>query len=140
MADADLKVDGHRVKMFEDGGRNCFYDVPVDDVISHHYERYLPILNEHFSDFDFAGLVTWHKGKNAADCIPTVHTTGDVVSGYFGAAAPSLTRSLMLAVEQNRVSAGLDGFTTVSEATHWSGIVYGSNPELILRFPVLSSI
>ena len=136
LVDAGFEVDGHPVLMLEDSAGNSLYYVRINDVLSHDYAKYLPILNERFSNFDFAGLVNWHEGKNAPDAILTVHTTGDVVSGHFGASAPALTRSLMLAIEENRKLAGLEGFTTISEATHWSGVVYGGSPELIPRFPV----
>jgi D-tyrosyl-tRNA(Tyr) deacylase len=131
-----IEVDGQAVLAFEDDSSNKFYYVPLDDVLSHDYSRYLPILNEKFSDFDFAGVVNWHEGKNAPDAILTVHTTGDVLTGDFGLADPVLTRTLVLAIDEHRKAAGLEGFTTTTEATHWSGVVYGGSPALITRYNV----
>ena len=134
--ETDIEVDGQTVLAFEDDANNKFYYARMNDVLSHDYARYLPVLNERFGDFDFAGVVNWHEGKNAPDAILTVHTTGDVLTGQFGPANPVLTRTLMLAIEDNRKAIGLEGFTTVTEATHWSGVVYGGSPELIPQYRV----
>jgi len=80
--------------------------------------------------------VNWHAGKNAPDAILTVHTTGDVISGIFGLADPIATRNLVLALEDNRRAAGLETFTTMTEATHWSGVPYGGSPAWIPQYPV----
>lgn len=128
-------VDGYPVKFLEDSN-NAFFFVRTTDVISHDYLKYLSVMNEWFGDFDFAGVVNWHEGKNAPDRILTVHTTGDVVSGHFGLANPLYTRNLLIALEDHRERLGLDTFSVSTEATHWSGIVYGGNPELITRYAV----
>jgi D-aminoacyl-tRNA deacylase len=131
-----LTVDGYPVRYFEDVQGHQYVYVRTSDVVSHDYPRYLPVLNEYFAEFDFAGVINWHAGQNAPDRILTVHTTGDVVSGHFGAAHPVYTRNLMLSLEANRRGLELDDFTVTTEATHWSGIVYGGNPELIPCYPV----
>jgi D-tyrosyl-tRNA(Tyr) deacylase len=130
-----LEVDGYPVLYYEQDG--CLFTyVRTTDVISHNYEAYLPVMNGQFADFDFGAVVNWHEGQNAPDHVLTVHTTGDVVSGNFAPANPLYTRQLMLSLERNRRALGLDYFRTVTEATHWSGIVYGGGPELIPRYPV----
>jgi D-tyrosyl-tRNA(Tyr) deacylase len=132
----DLTIDGQPVLRSTDGAGHAFYYVRLDEVLSVNYPRYLPVLEKHLSGFDFAGIINWHEGRNAPDAILTAHTTGDMVSGYFGPADPRCTRNLLLAMEENRQRYGLDAFVTTSEATHWSGIVYGGAPELILQYPV----
>ena len=79
-----LKVDDRPVLMAKDDKGNEYVLVRTAEVVSHNYSRYLPIMNDHFGDSDFAGIVNWHEGRNAPDKILTVHTTGDVVSGHFG--------------------------------------------------------
>lgn len=132
-----LDVDGHRVLRTTDEAGAEYHFVSIDKVLSHDYPRYLPMLEEHFTDFDIAGLVTWHGGKNAPRGILTAHTTGDVASGNFGPADPARMRALLAAIERNRATAGLEGFRVLPEATHWSGAVYdGGSPSLIPRYPV----
>jgi len=136
LKESSITVDSRPVLLLEDHRKNSFFYVQTDDVLSHDYARYMPVLNEYFDDFDFAGVVNWHEGKNAPDSILTVHTTGDVVSGYYGLSEPVCTRNLMLAVDDNRQTLGLDSFTTISEGTHWSGIPYGGKAELIPQYHV----
>jgi len=131
-----VSVDGYPALSHERGDGHLFTYIRTSDVISHNYEAYLPIMNEHFADFDFGAVVNWHEGQNAPDRVLTVHTTGDVVSGNFGPANPLYMRQLMLSIERNRRALRLDDFSTVTEATHWSGIVYDGAPELIPRYPV----
>ena len=133
--EAGFTIDRDPVLVAEAGG-DSFYYVRTDVVLSHDFKRYLPALNEHFSDFDFAGLVNWHGGKNAPDEIFTVHSTGDVGSGNYGPVHPVYMRNLLLALDANRKAAGLDSFRTITEATHWSGIPYGGQPEVIPLYGV----
>ena len=135
--ETDILVDGNRVLKEVDQKGNSFYYVPTNKVVSHDYIHYLPIMKQHFSDFDLAGIVTWHEGQNAPDRILTVHTTGDVDSGNFGPASPGYMRNLLLALDRNRIKAGLEDFSVTTEATHWSGMVYGGGtPDMIPQFPV----
>jgi D-tyrosyl-tRNA(Tyr) deacylase len=130
------EVDGMPVLAHRDAdGRELVY-VRTADVLSHDYPRYLPVLDRHFLGFDLALVVNWHEGANAPDGLFMAHTTGDVASGHYGAADPVLTTSVLRAIEHTRAEAGLDRYRTVTEATHWSGIVYGHAPELLARYPV----
>jgi threonyl-tRNA synthetase len=136
LKETSVVVDEHAVLRLLDSAGNEFHYVRTKQYLSEHYPDYLPLLNEHFADFDFAGVINWHEGKNAPDAVLTVHTTGDVVSGYFGHAHPVWTRNLFLAIEANRKFLGLGGFRTVTEATHWSGIPHGDSPSLIIDYGV----
>lgn len=132
----EILVDNEFVLEYRDCNNNIFQYVRTDEVISHNYEKYLPIMRKYFSNFDFAGLVNWHEGGNSPDKVLTVHTTGDVPTGKFGMANPIYTRNLVCAIEENRVELGLEDFSTVTEATHWSGVPYGGDPNLIMEFNV----
>lgn len=133
---AGLTVDGWPVLQYSIGG-NLIYFVRTAKVLSDSYPDYLPLLNRCFAACDFAGLVTWHAGQNAPDGVLTVHTTGDVETGIFGPASPVYLRNLLTALEANRASAGLDEFRTTTEATHWSGVIYGGgDPQMIAEYPV----
>lgn len=133
----DIFVDDRSVLKHTDGEGNVFYYVPTERVVSHDYVRYLPIMKLNFQDCDLAGIITWHEGGNAPDGILPVHTTGDVDSGNFGPADPELMRNLLLAMERNRLDEGLQDFRVVTEATHWSGMVYGGgDPGRVPQYPV----
>lgn len=137
LRDTGISMDDRPILRHIDSHGNLFDFVQTNKVLSHDFTRYLPVINQYFSDYDFAGIITWHAGQNAPDAILTVHSTGDVATGTFGLANPSTMRNLLLSLEKHRVAAGLDGFRVTTEATHWSGIVYeGGGPELILQFPV----
>jgi hypothetical protein len=109
--------------------------VPTREVISHDYAHFAPLLTA-MADADFAGVVNWHEGFNAPNNIFCIHTTGDTPSGVFGPADPSRTRVLIRAVEDARRRAGLESFRTITEATHWSGILYRGDPRQIQDYPV----
>jgi D-tyrosyl-tRNA(Tyr) deacylase len=136
--DTEIIIDDLPVKHLEDGAGNIFHFVRTHQVISHNYGKYLPILNKYFAGFDFAGLVNWHEGAEAEDRIFCAHTTGDVTSGCFGRANPLYMRNLFLEIEKNRKQLGFEDFKTVTEATHWSGIIYNrlQSPELITKYAV----
>jgi len=135
--ETDIVVDGNRALRSADGNGNLVYFVPTRKVVSHDYVRYLPEMRRVFSDCDIAGIVTWHAGENAPDRIFTAHTTGDVASGNFGPAAPEYMRNVLLAMESGRREEGLDEFKVTTEATHWSGMVYGGgSPGMIPEFSV----
>jgi D-tyrosyl-tRNA(Tyr) deacylase len=134
--DSGVSVDGHVVFAYTDAKGDVFRFVRTDEVVSHNYGRYLPLLNQYFADSDVAGLVNWHEGSKAPEAIFCVHTTGDVPSGHFGAAHPVYMRNLVRAIEAGRRELHLDEYFTTSEATHWSGIPYGGSPNLISAYPV----
>lgn len=132
-----LSVDGNPVLEFRDREGLSFSFVRTARVVSHDYTAYLPLMKEHFSDYDLAGIITWHEGHNAPDGILTAHTTGDVDSGSFGPAAPESMRNLLLAMEKFRREEDLTEFRVVTEATHWSGMVYeGGTADMIPKYPV----
>lgn len=134
--ESGVVVDGEPVLAHTDEAGDRFLFVRTDDVLSHDYPRYLPVLDEHFAGVDFAGVVNWHEGANAPDRVITVHSTGDVPAGQWSPAAPALMRNLMRALDAERRAAGLDDFAVVTEATHWSGVPYGGTPDLIPRYDV----
>ena len=135
--ETDIIVDDYPVFMKKDQNGDEFYFVRTQKVICHDYNRYLPGMLEYFSGFDVAGIITWHEGANAPDKIFSVHTTGDVDSGNFGPANPQYMHNILVALEKNRIDANLEDFSVTTEATHWSGMMYGdSSPEMILKYPV----
>lgn len=132
----DVEVDGKAVLEYVDDSGSVFHYVRTERVVSNDYNHYLPILNKHFNNYDFAAIVNWHEGKNAPDRILSIHTTGDTPSGIFGNINPVYMRNIFCSMEKNRVMLGLNDFITTTEATHWSGIPCGSPPELIKNYPV----
>ncbi|HBW37372.1 D-aminoacyl-tRNA deacylase [Desulfosporosinus sp. BICA1-9] len=135
--ETDINIDNNPVLKHSDDIGNEFYFVKTHKVVCHDYRHYLPIMNRYFSDFDMAGLVTWHEGQNAPDGILSVHTTGDVDSGYFGNVDPVYMHNLLWFLEKNRIDAGLEDFRITTEATHWSGMINnGGTPDMIPQFPV----
>ena len=131
-----LSVDGYTVMehIDERGDRFCF--MRQEMLVSYDFRRYLPVLREHFLDFDLAAEVNWHEGANAPDKVLTVHTIGDVEAGVFPPADASFMKNLLRSMEKNRSDAGLDDFTVVTEATHWTGTFKGQDPALLNEFPV----
>lgn len=114
-----------------------YYFVPMDTAVCLDYPKFLPEMNLYFSDFDMSGMVTWHEGINAPENVLTVHSLGDVDSGYFGTAQPRYMRNLILSYEKNRAELGLTDYHVVTEATHWSGVHAGhGNPELLVQYQV----
>ncbi|MDR1073860.1 MAG: hypothetical protein LBL45_09340 [Treponema sp.] len=73
-----LTIDEFPVMEYNNG--NYFLFVRLTDVLSHNYIKYLPVLDQHFKEFDVAGVVNWHEGINAPDRILTIHSTGDAPS------------------------------------------------------------
>lgn len=135
--ETSIIIDDYPVLKHLDDIGNEFYFVRTGKVVCHDYRHYLPIMNSYFSGFDMAGLVTWHEGQNAPDKILSVHTTGDVETGYFGNANPVYMHNLLWSLEKNRIAAGLEDFRITTEATHWSGMIHnGGTPDMIPQFPV----
>ena len=136
MVETDMKVDGYPVLCHDTGNGNLLYYVRTETVICMAYDRYLPAINELFSDCDLGVLVNWHGGQNAPDRVLCIHTVGDVSSGEFGPSEPKLSTNLARALEKHRAALDVHEFSVTTEATHWSGIVYGGNPEWINRAPL----
>jgi len=134
LIETDLIIDGYSV--MENKNENVFQFVRLNNVLSHDYKKYLPLLNKHFEDFNVGGIVNWHEGANAPDKILTVHSTGDVPSGCFGKANPQYFKNLICSMERTRIKYDLEDFKIMTEATHWSGIPYNQSPELITKYNV----
>ncbi|NLT58023.1 MAG: hypothetical protein GXX99_03575 [Clostridiales bacterium] len=134
-----LVVDGMPALFYVDAAGNRFDFVSCAYYFSHRYETYLDMANVHFKDCDIAGYVNWHGGANAPDKVLTVHSIGDVMTGKFAPSNPLYLRNLAVALERGRAAAGLDDFTTHTEATHWSGAIHGSDTALIeqLQVPIV---
>lgn len=127
---------GQDVMKFTDDAHE-YYFVPTDIAVCRDYARFLPEMNAHFADCDVAAMVSWHEGANAPENVLTVHSLGDMDSGCFGNTSPRFMRNLMLAYERGRVDLGLDAYSVVTEATHWSGVHNGvGDASLLLKYPV----
>lgn len=122
-----FSVDGKPVLTSKQGDVT-YYVLRLDTVLSHAYERYASVINEHFREVDALIIINWHEGAKAPNAIFTVQTTGDMKAGAFSPVDPRVTRGLYLAVESERRHAGLESFSTWMEATHWSGVIYGEQP------------
>ncbi|MCK1593310.1 D-aminoacyl-tRNA deacylase [Bradyrhizobium sp. 164] len=120
-----FEVDGHSVLEVAGLHDARISIVATNEVVSNDYARYAPILNERFGDACVIGIVNWHEGANAPNAIFSVQTTGDLGTGTFSAVDPRITRGLLLGIETERVTSGLDSFRTYLEATHWSGVKAG---------------
>lgn len=131
LQEAGMVVDGFPVLMHTTGNGSLLYYVRTDTIICKAYDRYLPIINSLFGDCDLAVMVNWHGGANAPDKVLCIHTVGDVESGTFGPSSPALSTNLARLLEQHRLKMGLEDFSVTSEATHWSGVVYGGETSWI---------
>ena len=129
--------DGQPVMRHTDEKGNVFDFVPADKAVCVDYPHYLPMMKEHFSDYDVAGMVTWHEGASAPPQILTVHSLGDVNQGVYGNASPKHMHQLLAALEKERNRLGLTDFSVVPEATHWSGLTENNDDAaLLLEYPV----
>lgn len=135
LGETAISVDNHKVLFFENDN-SLFWLVEMDDVLSHAYDKYLPIMNQYFTEFDMAGAVNWHAGSNAPEHVLTVHSIGDVPSGVYAPSNPGHIKSIFTSLEKNRKKYGLDNFRVLVEATHWSGIPYNQSPFDILKYNV----
>lgn len=133
---AGFECDGKQVFKYEDGEHE-YWLVPTDIAICRDYDRYLPFMNEHFADFDMAGMVTWHEGAAAVPNVLTCHSIGDMDSGYFSKGAPRFMRNIMRSMRRHLDDLGYDHYSVSTEGTHWSGVHNGvGKPELIVEYPV----
>jgi D-tyrosyl-tRNA(Tyr) deacylase len=132
-----ITFDGSLIYECQDAFGNQYSFVATREVQSHQYARSFSEMTALFSNCDFAGIVNWHEGNNAPDRIFTVHSTGDVPSGIFAKSNPLLFRNLLRAIRSILASANIkEDFRVCTEATHWSGVMYGSEPELLASFDV----
>lgn len=131
LKETDIIIDEKPVLLYEDQKGDKYYYVQTDVVICEDYGRYLPYIKEYFEDSDIGVMVNWHGGQNAPDKVLCIHTVGDTTAGYFSPSNPKVSSNLAYSLEKYRTSMGLDDFKVTSEATHWSGIVYGSSADLI---------
>ena len=136
LSETGMEVDAYPVLEYKDGDGNIIYYVRTSTVICMDYGRYLPEIKEKFSDCDLAVMVNWHGGGNAPDKVICIHTVGDVSSGVFGKSEPVMSTNLARALERHRQVLELDDFKVTTEATHWSGVVYGGKVEWIDEYKV----
>ena len=136
LVETEIEVDGYPVLKVEQQNGHTLYYVRTKIVICEDYQRYLPILNAYFRDCDLAGMVNWHGGQSAPDKVLCIHTVGDVATANFGVSDPILATNLARALEKHRQDLELHDFRVTTEATHWSGIVYGGDPNWINEYPV----
>lgn len=136
LVETDWIVDGYPVLKFEDSNGNELFYVRTEVVLCTDYKRYIPVINEYFSDCDLAVLVNWHGGQNAPDKVICIHTIGDVQSATYSMSDPVLSTNLARALEKHRQRLELNDFRVTTEATHWSGIVYGGTPDWISEYKV----
>jgi len=136
LEETEWKVDDYPVLRYNAGAGDIIYYVRTQKIICVEYDCYLPVINSFFSDCDLGVLVNWHGGQNAPDRVLCIHTVGDVSSVTFGPSEPSLSTNLARAMEKYRRDVGLEDFRVTTEATHWSGIVYGGKPQWINDAPL----
>ena len=63
----EITIDSYPVLTLTNVNGDRFYYVRTNEVVSHDYPYYLPILNEHFADFDFAGIVNCYNVMTVCD-------------------------------------------------------------------------
>lgn len=131
-----ITVDGLPVLQWVDENGNVIHLVRTDVVVTDGYNSYMDVMSDHFPDATAACAVNWHEGTNAPDRILSVHSNADIPSGNFGITDPAWMRALLLASEAARVRFELADWSVAVEASHWSGSVSGSRPELVAMFPV----
>ncbi|WP_432662165.1 D-aminoacyl-tRNA deacylase [Wukongibacter baidiensis] len=132
----DIEIDGYPVMQYITPKGDIIYYVRTNEVICVDYSRYLPVMNKYFGDCDIAGMVNWHGGNKAPDRVLCIHTTGNVSTGHFGTSSPIYSTNIARSMDRHRRQLRLDDFRVTTEATHWSGIVYGGEQEWIEEYPV----
>ncbi len=119
--EAGFLFDGMPVYTYTDNSGNEFYFAPTKNAICLDYKKYLPDMNKFFGDFDMSAMVTWHEGANSPEKVLTVHSLGDMNSGTYGKIEPKYMHNLLRAYKKEKDKLGLEDYTVVTEATHWSG-------------------
>jgi D-tyrosyl-tRNA(Tyr) deacylase len=136
LRDTGTQVEGFPVMEHLDAAGDRFVFIRTQVVVTTDNRRYMGALEPYFGVASLLGIVNWHEGGGAPEAIFTAHTIADSPSGQFGPVAPRLLRGMLFALEEARATAGLDRFTTWTEASHWSGTRYGQPPELLHAIPV----
>lgn len=127
----EITFDDMPVYKYVDDKGNDFYFVSTNIALCLDYEKYLPVMNKHFNDFDMSAMVTWHEGANSPQKVLTVHSLGDMNSGVYGPINTKYMHNLLRGYKLEKDALGLDDFTVVTEATHWSG-AYGEDSDAAL--------
>lgn len=112
---------------------HTFYFAETRDVASALYPEIVQDISTQFHDVDMIGLINWHTGANAPAKIFCAHSTADVHSAIFGPTSGALLAATLLAIEAERISAGLTDYRTIFEASHWSGTTYQRQPSELLH-------
>lgn len=117
----DITFDSMPVYKYIDDNGNEFYFVSTKTALCLDYRKYLPDMNKYFNNFDMSAMVTWHEGPNSPQKVLTVHSLGDLNSGIFGPINTNYMHNLLRGYKLEKDDLGLEDFTVVTEATHWSG-------------------
>ena len=117
----DITFDNMPVYKYIDDRANEFFFVPTNIALCLDYEKYLPDMNQYFGDFDMSAMVTWHEGPNSPQKVLTVHSLGDMNSGIYGPINTKYMHNLLRGYQLEKDRLGMEDFTVVTEATHWSG-------------------
>lgn len=133
---SDTKFNNGNIYDYIDENNSLFTYVETDKVLSYDYDKYIPILNKLFSDYDVAGVVNWHGGEKAPDKILTVHSTGDVIGGIYAPSHHLYLRNLLVSMEKHRLENNLNDFKVMTEGTHWTGTIRGGDINLIDKYNV----
>lgn len=104
--------------------------------VMHHTPKYIDYLNQNFSDVEAAIHLNYHIGASAPDPILSVHQVGDVLSGVYLPHNPQYATNLLVGMERIRKENGLDNYTCESETVHYSGVVSGIDPHVLLEYPI----
>lgn len=134
--ETSIRVDGLPVLHHTDDAENSIFLALTDEVVTDRYAKYRELMDSQFPNTTVVVVVNWHEGLNAPDRILTIHSNADVISGSFGVTDPIWMRALLMSMESARITVGLSEWSTLVEASHWSGATNGSPPELVSTFPV----
>lgn len=110
-----------------------FFFAETSQFLSAIYPQIANEINLQFGDVNLIGLVNWHAGANAPEKIFCAHSTADITNAIFGPTSGNLLAATLLAIEAERISAGLTDFQTLFEASHWSGTTYGRPASELLQ-------
>lgn len=118
-------VEGRPVERCALPGGHTLYLAETTALACAEYPAIADELNLHFGACEFIGLVNWHTGNNAPPRIFCAHSTADIPTGIFGPTSGAHLRAVLMAMEAERASVGLNEWRVLYEASHWSGPGYG---------------